>query len=638
MKIRHKFFLMFGITAVISSFFLLQSVLPIIKMVRQANTMQQLCGFLIDAGSLIHETQLERAFSLVFANSVDAAAREELAVQRRETDAQIALLKDHLPRWRGRNNEFDEGITVIEKVINGWGDIRKEIDASTDPGRPAFGHYSQINESLAGAVSRISVGLVSAENFSYMAAYVNFIYAKENAGRERAVLYQIFIRNEFEDWHIKRFLSAIKAEEIFTGLFLSYATAEQQRYYEDKRRHPSFDEVEKIRADALQGIGGKHFEIEPGAWLKAITTKINVLKEVEDYLVVDMMRRSDRIRRQAGSYLALLLFVNGVLFAGIFIAIYLNIKGIVSSLGLVVNAAEQVRRGEFKVQIGASATDEIGILINAFNQMTQELRQTTVSKSYVDNIVANMMSSLAVLTLEGKIITVNKTTCDLLVYQGKDLEGEDFKRLFAAGEIPLEGSWIDALKGGIQNEEAVYMTKEGKEVPVLLSSSLLIDNDGRPQGIICMAQDITKRKEIEQALRIKEEYSRVILETAKDAFIAIGPDDIIVGWNPHAEVVFGWPGEEAMGRSLSETIIPEHYRKAHREGMKRFVKTGERRILNTTVEVTALHRDGREFPIELTIWAIQIDGKYQFNAFVRDITQRKRAEAEHLRLARSEER
>ena len=81
-------------------------------------------------------------------------------------------------------------------------------------------------------------------------------------------------------------------------------------------------------------------------------------------------------------------------------------------------------------------------------------------------------------------------------------------------------------------------------------------------------------------------------------------------------------------RSLAETIIPPAYRDAHSQGLKRFLETGVGPVLNQRIEITAIHRDGWEFPIELTISPMRLGSTWLFAAFVHDITPRKRAHAE----------
>src|ERR1700674_419673 len=126
-----------------------------------------------------------------------------------------------------------------------------------------------------------------------------------------------------------------------------------------------------------------------------------------------------------------------------------------------------------------------------------------------------------------------------------------------------------------------------------------------------------------------------IFDSALDAVVTMGAGGVITDWNPMAETIFGWPRSEAVGRLVSETIIPVRYREAHKFGLRHFLATGEGPVLNKRLEMAALHRDGHEFPIELSISATSSGGSQLFSAFVRDITERHAAE-EALRA--SEER
>ena len=138
----------------------------------------------------------------------------------------------------------------------------------------------------------------------------------------------------------------------------------------------------------------------------------------------------------------------------------------------------------------------------------------------------------------------------------------------------------------------------------------------------------------EQALAARERETRHILEAAHDAFISIDERGVIADWNQQAVATFGWTREEALGQSLAQTIIPPRYREAHARGIGRFLATGEGRVLGRRLELTALDRDGREFPIEMTISPLETTTGYAFYAFLHDITERKRAEEQLERRRR----
>jgi len=151
--------------------------------------------------------------------------------------------------------------------------------------------------------------------------------------------------------------------------------------------------------------------------------------------------------------------------------------------------------------------------------------------------------------------------------------------------------------------------------------------------LYCAARDVTDRKRVDAALAASERQMRQILETAHDAFVAIDGGGVITDWNPQAETMFGWSAAEAVGRLLAEVIVPESQRAAHRRGLARFAPGRESQIVGRLVELSAVHRDGREFPIELTISTVVTERGHAFTAFLRDITERRRAE-EELRQAR----
>jgi two-component system, OmpR family, phosphate regulon sensor histidine kinase PhoR len=136
-----------------------------------------------------------------------------------------------------------------------------------------------------------------------------------------------------------------------------------------------------------------------------------------------------------------------------------------------------------------------------------------------------------------------------------------------------------------------------------------------------------------QALFESEERQRLILETAGEAFVSMDEAGAITGWNAAAEQMFGWGREEAIGRQLVDTIVPSSLREAHTRGLRTFLRTGDGRpVLNKTIELSALRRDGSEFPVELTISPLLVGGEHVFNSFIRDITERQQAQREAERL------
>jgi PAS domain S-box-containing protein len=129
-------------------------------------------------------------------------------------------------------------------------------------------------------------------------------------------------------------------------------------------------------------------------------------------------------------------------------------------------------------------------------------------------------------------------------------------------------------------------------------------------------------------LAASEARQRAILEAALDAVISIDGRARVTYVNSAFEHIFGYPADEVTGRELAETIIPPSLREAHRQGFARYLATGEARVLDRRIELTAMRADGSEFPVEIAITRTGVTGDPAFTAYVRDITERQRAEHE----------
>jgi PAS domain S-box-containing protein len=131
---------------------------------------------------------------------------------------------------------------------------------------------------------------------------------------------------------------------------------------------------------------------------------------------------------------------------------------------------------------------------------------------------------------------------------------------------------------------------------------------------------------------------RMILDCSMDAVVTIDDRGTITGWNPQSETMFGFSRDEALGKQMSELIIPEPYRFAFGRGLEHFRATGEGPLLRHRVELTAIHKRGASFPVELHVSPLRVGGAWEFCAFIRDISQSKAAEEQIRRFAAELER
>jgi two-component system cell cycle sensor histidine kinase/response regulator CckA len=179
-----------------------------------------------------------------------------------------------------------------------------------------------------------------------------------------------------------------------------------------------------------------------------------------------------------------------------------------------------------------------------------------------------------------------------------------------------------------------HRLRSGELIDVeIVSHSLRFD--GRP-AVLVVAQDVTARLRAEADLAEGEARKRAILDAAIDAIVAIDHEGRITEFNPAAEQMFGWARKDIIGRQIAETIIPPALRDRHRQGFRRYLTTGESTILGRRLQLTAVHADGREFPVELTVHRVVYPGPPTFSAFIRDLTESRRLEEQLLQAQKME--
>ncbi|MDQ6726678.1 MAG: response regulator [Actinomycetota bacterium] len=147
-------------------------------------------------------------------------------------------------------------------------------------------------------------------------------------------------------------------------------------------------------------------------------------------------------------------------------------------------------------------------------------------------------------------------------------------------------------------------------------------------GVVLLARSLRQRREAQHTLARREASTRAILEAATDAFVSIDQTGLITGWNGRSSETFGWTEAEALGRQAIETLVPEGGRAALQSDLVRFLASGGSALLADRLEITAMHRDGHEFPAEVAAWPVRLGDGWGFNAFLHDITDRKRAESD----------
>jgi len=249
------------------------------------------------------------------------------------------------------------------------------------------------------------------------------------------------------------------------------------------------------------------------------------------------------------------------------------------------------------------------------------------SESKLRAFITNVPAILFAIDRSGIITMAEGQGMEALRFIKEGIVGHSVAELY--GDMP---GVVDSVKRAL-NGESFTTTMQLQQLYYEVAYTPIRGDRGKVTGAIGVAHDITERHKAEEALEVSERRVRLIIENANDAYIAMDREGLIVDWNPQAERIFGWSREEVVGKSLAESIIPERMREHHLNGLVHYLHTGEGKLLNRRVEMPALHRNLREFPVEMTISAMRVDESVIFSAFIHDISDRVRAKEELQRTA-----
>jgi two-component system cell cycle sensor histidine kinase/response regulator CckA len=263
-------------------------------------------------------------------------------------------------------------------------------------------------------------------------------------------------------------------------------------------------------------------------------------------------------------------------------------------------------------------------------------RQTSEeSARHLAAIVESTVDAIWSRTPDGIITSWNAAAERAYGYSAAEMVGESVAVLVPS-ELRDELAEIDArLQRGetIPQFETVRLAKDGTRLDVAVTVSPIQDATGKTIAVSAISRDISERKRVEAALRESEARARAVLGSALDGLITIDHQGAILEFNPAAEKMFGRRRKDVLGKSMSDLVVPPALREHHRQGFSRFLTSGKGRILGKRVELVALRADGSEFPVELTVNVVSLDGPPVFTAFVRDISERLQAEKEQRELA-----
>jgi len=299
-----------------------------------------------------------------------------------------------------------------------------------------------------------------------------------------------------------------------------------------------------------------------------------------------------------------------------------NLTGILSSavIGILLLLGVFVQRIRKEYIEKRKAAAELAKLNEELeDRVMQRTEELSRSKQVLSDTFERITDAFVSFDKNWLFTYVNKKAGELFNHPPADLIGKQIWSMFP--ETKDRASY-QALHQAMETQQYIFLETNHPEHGLWFENHIYPS----PGGLSVFIRDVTEKKRSEANLRSSEEKRRLIMNSAMDAIISIDENGVITSWNPQSEKIFGWSEQEITGQLLTETIIPPKHRAAHQKGMAHYLKTGEGPVLNKLIEITAIGHSGKEFPVELTIIPIFHEGKISFTAFIRDITERKKAE------------
>ncbi|MBN2374370.1 PAS domain S-box protein [bacterium] len=309
---------------------------------------------------------------------------------------------------------------------------------------------------------------------------------------------------------------------------------------------------------------------------------------------------------------------------GILILVFMGLliaRGITRPLIELVGISQKIGKGNLGIDAKVDSDDEIQELASSFNQMTENLKKTTVSMDYVNNIIKSMIDPLIVIDLDSKIQMTNKALFDLLGYERDEVIGKPCSILFNEEDgaaIAGEGFKRPGELYELRNYETYFKTKTGGLIPVLFSRSAVKGKGGEADCIVCTAKDITDRKVYEGKLRENQEYLKTIFDSIHTGIMIIDKETSrIFDVNPITLEMIGDKKERIISSEYTEHIRPVD---KCRSGTS---ENGTEMDCSRWVLVKA---DGSIVPILKSMYPVILNNREYLLASFIDISERERAE------------
>ena len=371
-KINHKLIIIFLVPLLGLIFFSVKSANKEWQFYELHIQISELSQLAVKASNLVHEFQKERGMTAGFIGSSGKKFADKLPGQRQTADGRLTEYQDYLATLNldQYHHSLKGQFAEIQSRLQQLQATRRSVDELTIKLSDALGYYTKNNAALLGIVSEIATMSSSGEMAILSNTFANFLQSKERAGIERAVLTNTFARDSFGPGMVNKLHKLIHEQNAFMSSFLSIAPDHVVEFYNSTLQGKAIDEVERMRKIALDNADNGGFKTDPAYWFKSITTKINLLKDVENYIGEGLLERIDELLEESVDRMifeTILALIAGLVTVVISLLISRDLMKSIHEFYRAISHVEKEQ--DLTVRVEITSDDEIGRMGLHFNNM-----------------------------------------------------------------------------------------------------------------------------------------------------------------------------------------------------------------------------------------------------------------------------
>ncbi|MBR0566955.1 nitrate- and nitrite sensing domain-containing protein [Azoarcus sp. L1K30] len=373
-SIRLRLFFVFALVVLGAGYYATSDLLRQMRAGAEFRRLAVLGELSIASSAVVHELQKERGLSAGYIASKGARFRSELDSQRKQSLAASAAMDETLS---GADlTEFDADIrSSVESArtrVENLSSIRNNISAGAATPGQSFTAYTSAIDDLLAIVEKSAASAIDAEISREITAYLMYLNAKEQAGRERATLNGVFASNSFDPSTFRRFLTLLATQSTYLHAFAIYADPEAGARHKALMEAAPSREVERMRQLALDNALGGDIDVDPSVWFMQITAKIDGMKSVEDYLAGRIANLSKQMSDRA-IYQVALSFTTMLVMTALALIFGWVVRNMLRTLHATAVNAKRIASGDLDNSITVSRRDELGEIDSALSEVQRNV-------------------------------------------------------------------------------------------------------------------------------------------------------------------------------------------------------------------------------------------------------------------------